>query len=125
MNKQFLLFLINGGIAAGFHFLILVFLVELLNIKNIAVANITAGFSAIIISYFGNRYFVFKSTENKVYNQVLKFFIAYIIIILINTLFLSLLVSFTSLDYRVAFIITSAIMAIISFSVNKLIIFSL
>jgi putative flippase GtrA len=125
MNKQFFLFIINGTISAGFHFLILVFFVEILNIKNIAVANIIAGFLAIIISYLGNRYFVFKSSENKIYSQVLKFFVTYIIIIFVNTLFLSLLIFFTGLDYRIAFIITSAILAILSFFINKFIVFNL
>ena len=123
MNKQFFIFIINGLMATFVHFLLLVIFIEVFNMENIVVANISAGLLAIMFSFIGNRHFVFKSKTADLYSQIIKFLILYLIILFLHTLLMALLTVNIGLDYRISFVLVSAIMAITSFFMNKLIVF--
>lgn len=123
MNKQFFIFIINGLSATIVHLLLLIIFIEIFKIDSIVVSNVAAGLIAIMVSFFGNRRFVFKSKSTDVYSQIFKFLILYLSILTLHTLLMTFLTENVNLDYRISFVIVSAIMALTSFFMNKLIVF--
>jgi putative flippase GtrA len=123
MNKQFFIFIINGLAATIVHLLLLIIFTEIFKIDSIVVSNAAAGLFAIMVSFFGNRRFVFKSKSTDVYSQIFKFLILYLSILTLHTLLMTFLTVNLNLDYRISFVIVSANMALASFFMNKLIVF--
>ena len=123
MKREVLYFLLNGGFATAVHFFILLVVVESFSGVHIALANTIAGIGGVLSSFLGNRYFVFKSDEGKIHYQALKFIVLYIFIIMSHTFLISILTVVYGVDYRVSFVIASAIMLVLSFLSNKFMVF--
>jgi len=125
--SQFLIFryIVNGLVATALHYSILTINIELYDMKSAGIANIIAVFFGIFASFFGNRYFVFKSHHNPLATQSIKFLLLYGVIALMHGALLYIWTDINGFDYRIGFIIASIIQFIISFFGNKFLVFKL
>ncbi len=123
MKRKEIKFLINGGVSTVIHYSALIFIVEIISISFV-IANILAGILGTTCSFIGNKYFVFKSHEESVSYQAVKFLILYGFLIAVHTLILFSLTNMIGFDYRVSFVLASIILAIVSFLLNNSIVFN-
>lgn len=124
INSQFSRFVINGIYATVIHYSVLVFLMELLNFQLAWVANGTAAVVAISFSFLGNRYFVFRSKNPKLIDQISRFYIVYALIAAVHSSVLYLWTDLLLLKYQVGFIIATLVQLIISFTASKYMVFA-
>ncbi|MBT4764775.1 GtrA family protein [bacterium] len=123
MKRKAMKFLINGGISTIIHYLALIFIVEIISISFV-IANILAGILGTTYSFIGNKYFVFKSHEESMHYQAVKFLILYGFLIAAHTLILFSLTNMIGFDYRVSFVLASIVLAIVSFLLNNSLVFN-
>jgi putative flippase GtrA len=122
LKKKAVKFFINGLISTLVHYLVLIFAIELIKIDNIILANLIAGIIAIFYSFISNKYYVFKAHNKNIFFQVLKFLILYLSTIMLHTVIMFFLTK-TGVDYHISFFVTSSFLAVISFIVNKIVVF--
>ena len=78
IHGVFFRYILNGCIATIFHYIVLSFSIEFLELHSAGVANLISSFFAINFSYVGNRYFVFRSTSEPNFKQYCKFLYLYV-----------------------------------------------
>lgn len=117
--NQSIRYLINGCIATLFHYAVLWFALEVMELQSAAMANIIASFLAITLSFVGNRYFVFKVTIQPILKQFYKFSYFYLTIALIHGGVLFIWADCLDFDYKVGFLLALGIQVILGYWVNK------
>lgn len=70
-------YIANGIFATLFHYVILNFCLNIINIESAGVSSIYASFFGVISSFLGNKYFVFKDYSNQLLGQSLRFIFLY------------------------------------------------
>ncbi len=88
------------------------------------VANIIAFLIAFIVSYLGHRHLTFRASHVANRHALPRFFIVACLGFAINEFLYFVLLSFTSLDYRIALFIVLLTVAILTFVLGKLWAFS-
>lgn len=114
---------INGIVATAVHYGMLTANLNVLEIKSAGMANFVAAIFAIATSFLGSRYFVFQSTVASIFDQAVKFSGLYGAIAVLHGLFLWLWTDWNGLDYRVGFLLATAIQVSLSYLGNKLLVF--
>lgn len=113
----------NGLVATAVHYFILTFNLTVLSFESAGLANFIAAIFGITTSFFGNRYFVFKKTTESLTYQATKFSGLYGAIAVLHGLFLWLWTDLNSLDYRLGFLVATAVQVTMSYIGNKFIVF--
>lgn len=117
-------YLVNGFFATAVHFLVLLIGIEMLNISSAGLANFTASLFGISSSFLGNRYFVFKNHSKPIHLQALPFVVIYASFAAYHGAFLYLWSDVYSLDYRIGFVIATAVQVTLSYIGNKMLVFN-
>ena len=118
---KFVRFCFVGSINTLTTYLIIVFLYEIINV-NIFISNFSGYIFGLIVSFFLNRSFVFKIKRNKLYTQVYKFIVTFVVSYSINIIVLFILnnlikinsyfsIIFSSFFYTITFYILCNIFA--------------
>jgi putative flippase GtrA len=123
LKKEALKFLLNGLISTLIHYVILVVAIEILGVVSIVLANMMAGATAVLYSFVGNKYYVFKSHDEVLYFQAFKFLIVYTLLIILHTIAMFVLTNKMSVSYHISFIMVSSLFAMASFFLNKIVVF--
>lgn len=121
--REIYLFLTNGIISTVIHFVILFVFVENNLFNYISISYFCAAIISISISFVGNKYLVFKNKNNFV-RDMLRFFILYIILLILNSALIYILCDIINIDYKVGFIIALVFQTIFSYLGLKLFVFS-
>ena len=124
-KPEIIRYIVNGLFATMVHYTALVINLEILDMKSAGIANFSAAIIGILISFFGNRYFVFKTQQKKIINQFIMFYSMYLLIALFHGIVLLMWTDLYGFDYRIGFIIASILQFILSYFGNKLLIFKI
>ncbi|OMD81300.1 MULTISPECIES: GtrA family protein [Paenibacillus] len=117
LNKQFMKFVISGGINTLFTYLVYLLLLQALSYS---MSYTISYISGIFLSYYLNTIFVFK--EKVTFRKFLKFPIVYLVQYLINLLMLFVLVEYLNLSKQIVPLIVIVVTIPITYTLSKLII---
>ena len=120
---ELLRYIINGLAATAVHFAVLTFCLKILGIPSAGFSNIIAAMFGISASFLGSRYFVFPKTGESLAAQAIKFSGLYGIIAFIHGLVLFVWTDWIGYDYRMGFLLATAIQVSLSYFGNKFLIF--
>lgn len=115
--RQFISFAGVGGIATAFHYLIYIFLVELLNIRPY-IATGSGYFLSTFLNYYLNYIYTFRSAR-KHRETIFKFFIIAGIGFLLNTGIVALATEGFFLHYLLSQVLATGIVLVWNFSCNR------
>ena len=122
-SAQLVRFIINGLAATVVHFGALWLLMEILLLPTAGGANLLASSVGILVSYLGNRHFVFRGTNAAVLEQATRFVLLYAAIAVVHGSFLFAWTDLAGLDYRIGFFLAMLIQFALSFSGNRRLVF--
>ena len=88
-------------------------------------ANLIASIFGITFSFIGNRYFVFNESDGSLLKQVIRFSSLYGTIAILHGLVLLLWTDWFRFDYRIGFLIATALQVSLSYVGNKKMVFNL
>jgi putative flippase GtrA len=124
MQAELLRFAINGLTATAVHFAVLTLAMEVLSFSSAALANLLAAATGICSSFIGNRYFVFAATKAAIINQAIRFAWLYSGVAAMHATVLFVWTDLQGFDYRIGFIVATALQVLISYTGNKLLVFT-
>jgi putative flippase GtrA len=116
-------YLVNGMVATGIHFSVLVFNIRVLELQSAGLANFIAAVFGIISSFIGSRYFVFPDARNDIYAQATKFGAMYCVFAIFHGAVLAMWTDVLQNDYRLGFLLATAMQVVGSYFGNKFLIF--
>ena len=93
------------------------------NAIELQIANVISWFFAVLFAYYANRKYVFKSKEQNILKEGLKFYGARVVTLLIDMLFMFLTVTTFSLNDKIMKILSNIIVIILNYIISKLFIF--
>jgi putative flippase GtrA len=114
---------INGVAATAVHYFVLFSGIEFFQLNSAGFANLLASIFGISVSFIGNRYFVFRSRENRICAQAIKFIGLYMIIGFLHGLTLYFWSDVYRLNYHYGFMIAVTIQFLLGYLAGKTIIF--
>lgn len=124
-QKQLLIrYVINGIVATAVHFSVLTFNLSVLGLQSAGVANLLAAIVGISTSFLGSRYYVFAITEGSFAHQLSKFILLYATIACLHGLILFAWTDSWHFDYRMGFLIATAVQVSLSYFGNKILVFN-
>ena len=123
-RKEFLRYLVNGVAATAVHFGILTFNLEVLKVPSAGIANFVAAIFGITASFIGNRYFVFRMHSDPLLQQVWRFGLLYAGIACLHAALLFAWTDRMGYDYRIGFLIATAVQFTLSYLGNKRLVFA-
>jgi putative flippase GtrA len=112
-------YLVNGILATAIHFCVLSFNINVLQMPYMAVANLVAAIFGVTASFIGSRFYVFKGHQESIKVHFLKFTSLYLVIALLHGLVLLIWSDWFKFDYRLGFLIATALQINISYFGNK------
>ncbi|KAB7614404.1 GtrA family protein [Amylibacter sp. SFDW26] len=118
LMRQFITFLGAGVIATSGHYSVLLFLVEIGHVLPVTASMIGAVTGA-VISYYLNRNYTFVSKISHA-RTAPKFFIVAILAIVFNTVLMATFTIWLRLPYFWAQVLTTCVLIIVTFGLNKL-----
>jgi putative flippase GtrA len=116
-------YIINGLAATVVHFAVLSFNLQVLAIPSAGLANLLAAIAGISASFLGSRYFVFRSLDESIIRQAVKFGLLYAAIAILHGLVLYLWSDIGRLDYRIGFLIATGLQVMLSYWGNSTLVF--
>jgi putative flippase GtrA len=117
-------FVINGLMATTVHFTILSLCIEVLELQSAAISNFLAAVVASMCSFFGNRHYVFKKSTQRLFAQAWRFAVLYLATAVFHGSFLLVWTDWLDHDYRIGFVIATAIQVVASFLGARILVFS-
>jgi putative flippase GtrA len=116
-------YVVNGLGATAVHFAMLSFNVKVLGVPSAGLANLGAAAAGITASFLGSRYFVFRSWEEAIPRQAMRFGALYAAIAGLHGLVLFLWSDVGRLDYRAGFVLATGLQVLLSYWGNKRLVF--
>lgn len=116
-------YLVNGFVATGVHFVVLVFSMQVLNWSSAGAANGLAAIFGIATSFVGSRYYVFKHSRETAASQISKFLMLYLCIALLHAGVLLVWADYYQLNYVVGFFVATLMQLMLSYWGNKVLVF--
>lgn len=116
-------FVVNGLVAAGVHFATLYLLLEVAGLRSAGLANLLAAGPGLTASFLGNRHFVFRAGAGPWRGQAARFVALYAMTALVHGAVLLCWTDIAGLDYRVGFLLATALQVVLSYLGNKLLVF--
>lgn len=121
--QEVIRYIINGLVATAVHFSILHTNLTVLHMQSAGVANFIAACIAITVSFLGSRYFVFRGHTGSMSGQAAKFVPFYVTLALMHGAVLGLWTDWLHLDYRIGFLLATALQVSCSYLGNKFLVF--
>jgi putative flippase GtrA len=116
-------YLINGLVATGVHYAVLVILLDGLQIGLASVANLIAAVFGITASFLGSRHFVFQSVIEPAWQQLVRFVPLYALIAAVHTLVMWWWADHMGWNYTLGFLVATGLQMTGSFLGNKYLVF--
>lgn len=120
---QVVRYVINGLVATAVHFGVLQINLKLLGVPSAGAANFIAAFFGITASFVGSRYYVFQSHQQPIFGQASKFGVLYAAMACLHGLVLYGWTDLQGWDYRIGFLLATALQVVLSYWGNKLLVF--
>lgn len=116
-------YILNGLVATAVHFGVLTFNLKVLALSSAGLANGIAALFGIACSFFGSRYFVFRKTDAPLLKQAVQFSGLYGCIALLHASVLFVWTDWLAQDYRIGFLLATALQVALSYLGNKKLVF--
>ena len=116
-------YILNGIVATAVHFLLLIIGVEWVEVYPVGLANLIAYIGGVVVSFLGNRYFVFSAVYTSFVSQVIKFGLLYAVLAVFHGIVLFIWSDIYGLDYKVGFLIATFFQFLLSYIGNKVMVF--
>jgi putative flippase GtrA len=116
-------YIVNGVVATAVHYAVLQFNLTVLGIPYAGLANLLAATVGITTSFLGSRYYVFRAHAGSILHQFAKFGLLYACIALLHGSVLWVWTDINKLDFRIGFLLATALQVILSFWGNKVLVF--
>ncbi|HVM88654.1 MAG TPA: GtrA family protein [Puia sp.] len=97
--------------ATAVDFFVTILLVEVFGLS-IVVANVCGIISGAVTHFLISRHWVFEAAVGKIRPQVLKYFLVWIVYLLLNTGLVFLLTSYVRINYIIAKILVASVMSV-------------
>lgn len=120
---EVLRYVFNGLCATAIHYAVLTFNMKVLAMGSAGAANLIAACVGITASFLGNRYFVFAGTSGSFFGQAARFGGLYAAIALLHGAVLFVWTDLMRLDYRIGFLVATAVQVSLSYVGNKRLVF--
>jgi putative flippase GtrA len=114
---------INGVAATAVHYGVLTFNLKVIEVPSAGLSNLIAAIFGIGASFLGSRYFVFAAMGESIIRQAIKFSGLYGVIAVLHGLVLLVWTDCYGFDYRLGFLIATAIQVSLSYMGNKFLVF--
>ena len=124
-TKELVRYGINGCLATLIHYAVLTINLNIFLMSSAGMANLIASIFGITFSFIGNRYFVFNEADGSLLKQVIRFSSLYGTIAILHGLVLLLWTDWFRFDYRIGFLIATALQVSLSYVGNKKMVFNL
>ena len=92
-------------------------------IVHVEIANVIAWIVAVIFAFFTNRIIVFRSKNDNVINEGIKFCLGRVFTLLLELLLMALMVSLLKINDKIAKLVCQVIIIIGNYIISKLIVF--
>ncbi len=116
-------YVINGLAATALHYGVLLFNLNVLLIPSAAIANFLAATVAIVASFFGSRFFVFRASQRPAHAQAVRFILLYGAAAILHGLILLVWTDWLKLDFRIGFLLATCLQVLLSYFGNKYLVF--
>jgi putative flippase GtrA len=116
-------YIVNGLVATALHFGALTVNLRVLEMPSAGVANLLAAVVGITASFLGSRYYVFRREEDPMLAQAARFLALYAVIAVLHGLVLFAWTDVMKLDYRVGFLVATALQVAIGYEGNRRLVF--
>jgi putative flippase GtrA len=123
LRQQAFRYLVNGGVATVVHFLVLTFNLRVLDWESAGLSNIVAAVCGTIVSFLGNRYYVFHGSTEPLFKQIYRFSFIYVAIAMGHGLILYVWSDVYRMNYIFGFMLATVFQVACSYSGNKLMVF--
>lgn len=118
-------YVLNGIVATAVHYAVLAFNLDVLAFASAGMANLVAATFGIAASFAGNRHFVFPEGARVPWKgQALRFASLYGVIALLHGAVMWLWADALGQDYRIGFLLATALQFVLSFLGNRTLVFS-
>lgn len=121
---QIVRYVINGLAATAIHFSVLYININALGFISAGLANLVAALFGITASFLGSRYFVFTQHTESITRQAAKFGSLYALIAILHGVVLYIWSDSLSLDYKLGFLLATAMQMVLSYFGNKKLVFN-
>ena len=115
---QFFRYFFSGGSAFAVYFSLLYLLTEYVHLHHLS-SLVIAYLVSVAVNFFISRYFVFSRHDRNVHRQFLNFFLVALLGLCLQYLMVSYFSGLLGVQYLVANIIASALVYVVSFSMNR------
>lgn len=122
-TQEMLRYAINGIVATAVHYAVLTFNVQVCSMPSAGLANFVAAIFGIATSFVGSRYFVFAPTGEGFGAQATKFAGLYGAFAVVHGVVLWVWTDWWGHDYRLGFLLATALQVIGSYLGNKFLVF--
>ena len=120
---RLLRYVLNGLLATGVHYLVLIVLINSLAVRPIGLANLVAAITGTAASFVGNRRFVFKAVNAPVQKQAMHFALLYAILAVIHSACMYLWCDILNRDYQIGFLLATGLQFLLSYIFNSRVVF--
>lgn len=120
---EFFRYILNGLTATAVHYGVLSLNLEVFAMHSAGLANVVAALFGITSSFLGSRYFVFREHEGALFHQARSFLLLYGAIACLHGLVLFAWTDRYGFDYRVGFLIATFMQFLLSYFLNKRLVF--
>lgn len=121
--SEIIRYAINGIVATAVHYGVLTVNILFWDFKSAGIANLVAAIFAIVVSFLGSRYFVYKQTKESIFHQAIKFSGLYGAIAIFHGVFLWIWTDWQDFGYQTGFLIATCMQISMSYFGNKLLVF--
>jgi len=122
-RAQIVRYVVNGLVATAVHFVVLTTNLHVFDMRSAGVANLYAAVVGISVSFLGSRYFVFRKRDQTILRQASKFGVLYVLIACLHGTVLYGWSDACQLDYRIGFLLATALQMVLSYWGNKMLVF--
>jgi putative flippase GtrA len=121
---QLLRYIANGVAATLVHYAVLRTGLEVLRLPSAGLANLLGAVFGIAVSFAGSRWFVFRSFDEPLMPQAMKFVGLYAAIACMHAILLFAWTDLWRLDYRIGFMLAIVVQVIGSYVGNRFLVFN-
>lgn len=116
-------FIANGLVATAAHYAVLALCMEVWRFDSASLSSLLASCAGITLSFLGNRFFVFRSTDETLLRQALRFMVLYAAIALLHGAVLHAWTDVNGWSYQTGFALATLIQVSLSYMGGKHLVF--
>ncbi|MEZ5662339.1 MAG: GtrA family protein [Burkholderiaceae bacterium] len=123
-QSEALRYLLNGGIATLVHFAVLWACMDWWHLPSAGLASAMASVAGIVVSFLGNRHYVFRRQDGHLWSQAKRFVALYAAIALLHGTVLYVWTDVLGLPYMAGFLIAVVLQVVLGYLGGRFLVFA-